>query len=258
VRSTIAGALAVAAGLAVLAGATGCGSSASSGSAARTAPPLHQAPPDQRAAPPAPLALRTASGEDIGAEITSKALVHASPGGPTLTSVTPRTEFGSPRILPVVRRKPGWLGVIAPELPNGRIGWIAQRRTALVSEPVRIRIDLGERRLTVLHGDRVVLRMPVGIGAAGTPTPTGRFAVTDGLRTSPGSVYGCCILALSAHQPHIAQGWTGGDRIAVHGTSAPSTIGEATSHGCLHASDADLHRLLKLATLGARVEIRST
>ena len=37
----------------------------------------------------------------------------------------------------------------------------------------------------------------------------------------------------------------------------PSTIGEATSHGCLHASDADLHRLLRLATLGARVEILS-
>src|SRR5206468_7182505 len=113
------------------------------------------------------------------------------------------------------------------------------------------------RRLTVMRQGQAVMQMTVGVGAAATPTPTGQFAVTDGLRTTPGSVYGCCILALSAHQPHISQGWTGGDRIAVHGTTAPSTIGEATSHGCLHASDADLHRLLRLATLGARVEILS-
>jgi len=255
-RGGTAGALALMAGSAVLAGATGCGSSSSSG-AAPTSSALRQAPAGQRATAPQPLALRTPSGEDIGAKVTSDALLRSSPGGRTVATVTPRTEFGSPRILAVVRRKPGWLGVIAPELPNGRIGWIAQRRAQLVSEPVRVRIDLGERRLTVLRRGRAVLRMPVGVGAPGTPTPTGRFAVTDGLRTSPGSVYGCCILALSAHQPHIAQGWTGGDRIAVHGTTAPSTIGEATSHGCLHASDADLRRLLRLATLGARVQILS-
>jgi lipoprotein-anchoring transpeptidase ErfK/SrfK len=253
-RQGIAGTLAVAAGLVVLAGATGCGSSSSG--AVRTTPGLQPAPKGQRAAEPAPLALRTSSGADIGAKVTAKALLRAAPGGRSVATVTPSTEFGSPRILAVVRRRPGWLGVIAPELGNGRIGWIAQRRAELVAEPVRIRIDLGERRLTVLRRGRAVLRMPVGVGAPGTPTPTGRFEVTDGLRTTPGSVYGCCILALSAHQPHISQGWTGGDRIAVHGTTAPSTIGEATSHGCLHAADADLRRLLKLATLGARVEIR--
>jgi lipoprotein-anchoring transpeptidase ErfK/SrfK len=239
----------------VLALAPGCGSSSSSAPPARTTPGLHQAPAGQRAAAPAPLALRTAAGEDIGARLTADALLRATPGGRAVATVAKRTEFGSPRILAVVRRRPGWLGVIAPELPNGRIGWIAERRADLVSEPVRIRIDLAERRLTVLRRGRAVMRIRVGVGAAGTPTPTGRFAVTDGLRTTPGSVYGCCILALSAHQPHIAQGWTGGDRIAVHGTTAPSTIGAATSNGCLHAGDADLRRLLQLATLGARVQI---
>jgi lipoprotein-anchoring transpeptidase ErfK/SrfK len=230
----------------------GCGSSASP---ARTTPALHPAPAGQRAAAPAPLPLRTAAGEDIGARLNADALLRATPGGRAVATVSKRTEFGSPRILAVVRRRPGWLGVIAPELSNGRIGWIAERRADLVSEPVRIRIDLAERRLTVLRRGRAVLRVRVGVGAAGTPTPTGRFAVTDGLRTTPGSVYGCCILALSAHQPHIAQGWTGGDRIAVHGTTAPSTIGAATSNGCLHAGDADLRRLLRIATLGARVQI---
>ena len=63
------------------------------------------------------------------------------------------------------------------------------------------------------------------------------------------------MLALSGHQPHLSQGWTGGDRIAVHGTDAPGTIGAAASLGCLHAGDRDMRRLMRYATLGARVTI---
>jgi lipoprotein-anchoring transpeptidase ErfK/SrfK len=99
--------------------------------------------------------------------------------------------------------------------------------------------------------------MTVGVGAPSTPTPTGRFAVTDGLRAAAGSPYGCCILALSGHQPHVPQGWAGGDRLAIHGTSDPATIGAAASLGCLHATDADLRRLMRIVSLGSIVTIRA-
>jgi lipoprotein-anchoring transpeptidase ErfK/SrfK len=251
---------AAAAAAAIASGAVaGCGGSASpavprhpGGGSGLTPPPRRDA-----ARAPAPLGLHTASGEDLGARLTAAAMVRDRPGGAVVARLGRRTEFGSPRILPVVRRRRGWLGVVTAALPNGRLGWIAQRRATLVSEPVRVRISLGRRLLTVLRGRRTLLRMPVGIGAPGTPTPTGRFAVTDGLTTPPGSPYGCCVLALSGHQPDIPQGWTGGDRIAVHGTTSPGTVGGAYSHGCLRARDGDLRRLLRLATLGARVEIVS-
>jgi hypothetical protein len=237
--------------LGVAAAGCGGGSGGSAKGAARLG--LETAPAGQRAAAPPPLGLQTETGEDLAAKLTRRVALRDRPDGVVLEQADARTEFGSPRILPVVRREPGWLGVVTSSLPNGRLGWIAEADATLVAEPVRIVIDLRRRLLLVRRPGRTVLRVPVGIG---TPTPTGLFAVTDGLTTSPGSPYGCCVLALSGHQPNIPQGWTGGDRLAVHGTTSSASIGLAASHGCLRASDADLRRLLKLATLGARVEVR--
>jgi lipoprotein-anchoring transpeptidase ErfK/SrfK len=194
---------------------------------------------------------------DIGARLEAGALLRDAPGGRAVARVGPRTEFGSPRVLAVVRRRDGWLGVIASEMPNGSLGWVPSTRARLVREPVRLVVDLSARRLSVVRGRRDVWSMRVGVGSPGTPTPTGTFAVTDGLLWKGSAVYGCCVLALSGHQPQLAQGWTGGDRLAVHGTDAPGTIGAAASLGCLHATDADMRRLMRYATLGARVQIRA-
>jgi lipoprotein-anchoring transpeptidase ErfK/SrfK len=98
----------------------------------------------------------------------------------------------------------------------------------------------------------------VAVGRPSTPTPVGRFAVTDklsGRRYS--AAYGCCILALSAHQPNLPSGWPGGDRIAVHGTNDPGSIGEAVSAGCPRAKDDDLRYLMRVVPLGAPVIVRA-
>ncbi|HJS70827.1 MAG TPA: L,D-transpeptidase, partial [Gaiellaceae bacterium] len=114
------------------------------------------------------------------------------------------------------------------------------------------------RRLVVRRGGEVVRKMTVAIGRAGSPTPVGRFAVTDKLPGSRyGSYYGCCILALSAHQPNLPPGWTGGDRIAVHGTNDPSSIGAAVSAGCPRASAEDMRSLMRVVPLGAPVFVRA-
>jgi lipoprotein-anchoring transpeptidase ErfK/SrfK len=82
--------------------------------------------------------------------------------------------------------------------------------------------------------------------------------VTDKLRMGgPGTTYGCCAIALSAHQAQLPQGWTGLDRIAVHGTQSPQTIGAAASLGCMHASDGDLRRLMRIVPVGAPVFVRA-
>ena len=119
-----------------------------------------------------------------------------------------------------------------------------------------LRADLSEHTLTLLRGHRAVRRIDVAIGRAGSETPTGRFAVTDKLAgTSYGPYYGCCILALSAHQPNTPPGWTGGNRIAIHGTDSPATIGTAASAGCLRAGDADLRALMYRVPVGTPVFI---
>jgi L,D-transpeptidase catalytic domain len=181
------------------------------------------------------------------------------PGGPATLQVGPSTEFGSPRVLAVAARRRNWLGVIATERPNNRLAWVRRNRKQLRVRRTRwsLHADLSERTLTLRKAGRRVRRMTVAIGRPGSETPTGRFAVTDRLSGSQfGSYYGCCILALSGHQPNTPPGWTGGNRLAIHGTDSPSTIGAAASAGCLRASDADLAVLMRKVPLGTQVFIR--
>ena len=102
---------------------------------------------------------------------------------------------------------------------------------------------------------RVEQRLPVTIGAPGTPTPVGRFAVTDVIFKGLNPVYGCCAIALSARQPNLQDNWTGGDRIAIHGSTG--AIGTASSNGCLRATDADVSKLADRIPLGAPVFIEN-
>lgn len=179
------------------------------------------------------------------------------PNGPIVAWLSSRTEFGSTQTLAVTHALPGRrFAVVSTALPNGRIGWIdAGRGTVRLSRTrVTLDVDLSRRVLRVRVGTRIVHVMRVGIGAPGTPTPVGRFAVTDKLNGADYSpVYGCCILALSARQTHLPSGWTGGDRIAIHGGS----IAGAVSTGCLHASTADLRYLMRSVPLGAPVVIHA-
>jgi L,D-transpeptidase-like protein len=193
--------------------------------------------------------------DDLGVRLLVRATLRDRPGGRIVARLGPRTPFGSPTVVPVIHRSGRWLGVIAPELSNGRVGWMAADGVRFVRVPVRLRVSLSERLLRVIVHGRTIARMTVGIGSATTPTPTGWFAVTDGLRGW--GPYGCCILALSGHQPRLAQGWTGGDRLAVHGTPVADTVGTASSLGCLRADTADLRRLMRIATLGTRVHIET-
>ena len=83
----------------------------------------------------------------------------------------------------MVSHVPGWLGVITPDAGNNRVGWIAQNATALRRVSWELKVSLAARRLTVLRYGKVVVQYTVAIGAAGSPTPTGRFAVTDRIVT---------------------------------------------------------------------------
>jgi L,D-transpeptidase catalytic domain len=207
-------------------------------------------PEPARVAEPATLIAEVAPGSSVA--------VRSAPGGELVTRLGSSTEFGSRRALLVARRRANWLGVVAPELGNGRIGWIDARAHRLVyrSTPYRLEVDLSRRELRLHRGDRVVRRLAVSVGRPGSPTPIGRYAITDKL---PGprfsSVYGCCILALSGRQTRLPAGWTGGDRLAIHGSPGDAGIGSADSSGCLHARTRDLLLLMRVVPVGTSVVI---
>jgi hypothetical protein len=185
--------------------------------------------------------------------------LRAAPGARPVARAGPRTEFGSPTALAVAARRGRWLGVETSAVPNARLAWVDGRSPTLAPRRTRmsLHVDLERLRLTLLDGRRVVERARVGAGGPSSPTPTGRFAVTDKLsggRFSP--AYGCCVLALSGRQPNPPPGWGGGDRLAIHGTNSPSTIGARASAGCVHARDKDLEPLMRRVPLGTPVFIR--
>jgi L,D-transpeptidase catalytic domain len=184
-------------------------------------------------------------------------LLRARPEGRVLTTVAARTEFGSPQTLAVAFRKGDWIAVRSTALGNRRVGWVRARPLRLVRRPLLLDVDLSKRELVMRDAHGVERRISVAIGAPDTPTPLGRFYVTDKLRGADfGSYYGCCILALSGRQPHLPEGWSGGDRLAIHGSPTP-TWGQAVSNGCLHASEADLRYLMRAVPLGTTVHIHA-
>lgn len=209
------------------------------------------------ATPPAVAAARPQPRPTV--HVTRATALRSRPGGPVIGRVSPRTEFDSPTVLAVVRQRGPWLGVLTAALPNGRIGWISARaRLEVHRNAWSVTASLSRREVVVRRDGRVVSRFPVAIGSPSSPTPTGRFAVTDKLETgSASSPYGCCILALTGHQTKTPQGWGGGDRLAIHGTNLPQTIGTEASLGCLRAPTAAIRRAVATVPLGTLVTIRA-
>ena len=218
-----------------------------------------RAAPGPRAIPHPPLPKRSQPPRGpLGARVMRRVQLRERPGGRVVRAVGTRTGYGSIRVLAVVARRGDWVGVLSDHMPNSRAAWVPADAVELLHEPYRLDVDLSKRRLTVRREGRVVRRIRVAIGKPGTDTPTGRFAVTDALRIGPESPqYGCCALALTGRQPNIPQGWSGGDRIAIHGTTAAGSIGTPASNGCLRASDEDMRWLLGRVALGAPVRIRA-
>ena len=125
--------------------------------------------------------------------------------------------------------------------------------------PVRTRIvvDVSKRTLTLYRSGRVVLRATVAVGAAATPTPTGRYYVNQRLvPDSPNGPYGPAAIGVSAYS-NVLTGWVQGGPIGIHGTNEPWSIGRAVSNGCIRLPNATLVRLFRLAVAGTPVTINA-
>ena len=182
--------------------------------------------------------------------------LHTRPGGRVVAVLGDRTEFGSRTTLTVLARRGAWAQVSAALL-GGKRAWLRiDRRVAHRQTRWELRADVSARSLAVFYDGRVLHTYRVAVGAPLSPTPTGRFQVTDKLRGRRyGASYGCCIIALSTDQPHPPPGWTGMARMAVHGTDAERTVGAAVSAGCLHAHAAAMRWMMRHVPNGAPVTI---
>jgi lipoprotein-anchoring transpeptidase ErfK/SrfK len=114
----------------------------------------------------------------------------------------------------------------------------------------RIYVSLANRALHWMHGASLAIETKVGLGSSSTPTPPGEYYVTDVIPSS--GAYGPGIVALNGHSDTLTDFGGGDARLAIHGTDDPTSIGAATSHGCVHVPndvDTQLASVLKPGTL---------
>ena len=192
-----------------------------------------------------------------GAEV----VVHASPAkvGAVVARLSARTVLGSARVLlvdPARATVPGWVPVLLPVRPNGASGWVAAGEVRLQSTTDRIVVDLAARQVHLQLGGGPETVVPVAVGSASTPTPTGEFFVTDRVRpTDPDGAYGAFALGLSAHSATLQSFGDGDAQIGMHGTDQPASIGRSVTHGCIRLPAAAV-ALLAEVPLGTPVTIR--
>jgi hypothetical protein len=162
----------------------------------------------------------------------------------------------SPMLVDGAKRRAGaaWYEVLLPLRPNGSSGWMRAKDVTLKRIDQRIDVDLSERLLSYYVHDDLEQRFHVGVGTDATPTGTGSFYVWVKIQyASPYQPYGIAALGLSGFSPVLSE-WPGGGRMAIHGTSSPTDLGNAVSHGCVRVYNADLKKLLDVP-LGTPVRI---
>ena len=188
------------------------------------------------------------------------ALVHLyeAPGIPLASRPTmdnPTWE-GLPVVFLVLEDQGPWLHVRVSSRPNNMTAFVSRSEVRLRTVPNRVLIEVGARRVTVLHGDAVLLQETVAVGTDRTPTPLGNFFV-DGAVDVPYDTgpYGAYQVSVSGFSD-VLQSFGGGvGQIAMHGTNRPELLGQPVSNGCVRMTNENITKMVQLAPLGTPVTI---
>jgi lipoprotein-anchoring transpeptidase ErfK/SrfK len=195
------------------------------------------------------------------AVVNGKTRTYKRPSGGLRATFSKLTDLGYPTTFSIVgaivnkRCAASWYRVKLPIKPNGVVGYVRPKDVSVEKVTTRISVDLSRRELLLYRRGKLALRTPVAVGSSSTPTPIGRYFVSQRITTSnPGGPFGPRVLAVSAFS-NVLQGWAAGGPIAIHGTNAPWTIGRAASHGCIRVRNETLMRLFAATAGGTPVVI---
>jgi lipoprotein-anchoring transpeptidase ErfK/SrfK len=214
---------------------------------------------------PKPLAVQSATRPSRTQSALLAAIPHAlpitaRPGGGRVVGQMPAGSpfYGIPHVAWILNRSgDGRFGKVAvPYSASRATGWIRIARLKLSRTAYAVRADLSRHLITVTRRGKAIMRFPATTGSPGSPTPPGRYFVTDRVPFSPTGPLGAFAFGISGIQPRLPAGWSGGDQLAIHGTNDPSSIGRSASAGCLRVSRTALERLKPVLSLGTPVIIQ--
>jgi lipoprotein-anchoring transpeptidase ErfK/SrfK len=184
----------------------------------------------------------------------------AHPDGGRVVGVLPGTSryYDEPTVAWIQRlSSDGRFGRLAvPYTASSRSGWIPLSGLRDSWSPIEVHVSLSRHELVVRRRGSVLFRAASATGTPSSPTPRGRYFVTDRVGFPSGGYLGRFAFGLSGIQPRLPPGWTGGDQLAIHGTNDPSSIGRSASAGCVRVAHGTVRRLRPLLRLGTPVIIR--
>lgn len=131
------------------------------------------------------------------------------------------------------------------------------------TQPMRLEIQLKQKRVTVYKGDIKVKSYPIAVGRAGWETPVGTYKVKQMIR-NPAWTHPLNGTTIPGGDPENPLGrfwigfWTDGKNwIGFHGTPNPESVGTAASHGCIRMYNRDVEELFSKVSLGTEVLVKN-
>ena len=157
-------------------------------------------------------------------------------------------------------KKRRWLRVRLPGRPNGAAGWIRATRAVTRRTRWRVVVDVDRRIVRLLQDGRVSRRWRAVVGAPGTPTPRGLFAIGERVRQPDRDGFlGSWALHLTAYSNVLDDFGGGPGTIGIHGRGGASLrdpLGTAASRGCIRLDNTAVEFLARRASEGTPVLIR--
>ncbi len=193
-------------------------------------------------------------------EVAAPVLARPSFGAKQLGHLRPDTYHGRPEVVLVLgyRELNGhqWLRIRYAGLGR-RVGWVKERALS----PWRLHrllivVDRDRTQLRLLRGRKVIMRVPIGVGASASPTPPGHYYIRERLTLSgSSSIYGALAFGTSAFSRYRTD-WPGGGQVGIHGTNEPGLIPGHISNGCVRLRNEDVLKLGNRIDAGTPVLIK--
>jgi lipoprotein-anchoring transpeptidase ErfK/SrfK len=186
----------------------------------------------------------------------ARVVVHRAPAGQVTSTLANPSDSGAPLTFLVEEQREGWLKVLLPVRPNGSTGWVQADQVSVATTAYRLVAHLKRHRLEVWKEGRMEATYLVGVGTSLTPTPMGRYYLTELLALpDPRGPYGPYAFGLSAYSDVLTRFAGGTGQIGLHGTDHPEALGTDVSHGCLRVANPVIARLAAQLPLGTPIDL---
>ena len=169
------------------------------------------------------------------------------------------TYYKNPLVVQVLENQGEWMKVLITARPNHTTGWIKAEDVTIAATEYRIELDLSTYHLKVFKGAELFVETDVVIGKDSTPTPLGRFFITEKIKNqSDTGIYGAWILPVNAYSEVLDTFDNGLPQIAFHGTNQPELVGTKASNGCVRIPNETVTKIADAVPAGTPIEIFPT